>query len=127
GACDGGDKPGWGHLADAVVVRVGDEEIARRVHRQTPWGRELGGSCRTPISAKVICSGARNGGDDAGRVHLADAVVLSVGDEQIPCRVHLHTPWGPELSGGRRAAVSAEASCSAARNGGDDPGWGHLA
>ena len=36
------DYPAGRHLADAVVIVVSDEQVARRIHRYAPCGTELG-------------------------------------------------------------------------------------
>src|SRR5207248_161551 len=62
----GRDDPSWAYLADAVVVGVGDEEVAGVVHRQPPdVDREVGGRRRRRRGARWP-GASRPGPDPAG-------------------------------------------------------------
>ena len=97
-------------LADAVIVGVGDEEVPAGVHARRHRAVQLGGGGRAAVAAVARGSVAGDGGDHAGSaIHLADAVVVSVGDEEVPGRVHRHALRGRQLGGGGLAAVPAVA------------------
>ena len=89
-AGDGGDHAGGKiHLADPVVVGVGDEEVPGGVHRDTCGVVQFGGGGLAAIAAVAWGPIAGDGGDHAGGViHLADPVVAGVGDEEVPGGVH---------------------------------------
>ena len=118
-ARDGGDRPGAIDPADAVVVSIGDIEVARPVHRHAIGIVETRLSCRAAIPAEPLLSRARNGGDRPGGIHLADAVVVGIGDVEVACAVHRHAIGQVETRLSCRAAVLAEPTTT--RNGGDRP------
>ena len=97
-------------MADPVVVRIGDVEVARLVHRHVIGVVELGRGGLTPVSAKAFRSRPRDGGARPRGVHLADPVVFRIGDVEVARPVH------------RQANRQVEQrSRSDAREGGDDP------
>ena len=84
GAGDGRDDPGVGrHPADAVVVGVGDEEVARGVHGDAGRGLELGGGRQAVVAEEAGSAGAGDRADVPARRDLADAVVVGVGNEKV--------------------------------------------
>src|SRR5262249_26338974 len=123
GAGDGGDQPRGGqHLPDAVVVRVGDEQVTCVIHCHAIGGTELGLCGRDAVAVVASCAGPRDGGDQPrGGQHLPDAVVVRVGDDQVPCVFHCHAIGGTELGLCGRDAVAVVASCAGAGHGGDQP------
>ena len=89
---------GGRHLADAVVVQVGNEQIAGGTHHHPVRIIQAGIGGRPSVpgvtSYKTILVGAAIAGqrcDEAGGVHLADEAVLRVGNQQIAHGVHRHT------------------------------------
>src|SRR5439155_1535808 len=96
------------HLAEPVVERIGEEQVARRVHRHFVGVVERGGGGRATIAAETRGAVARDGDDVAGGLdHLADAVVAGVGEEQVARRVQRHARGVVDRGGGGRAIVSA--------------------
>ncbi len=81
GEC-GDDAGGEVELADAVVVGVGEVEVGA-VCGEAVWGVDRGGGGGSVVSGEALCAGACDGGDDAGGVDFADAVVLRVGYVEI--------------------------------------------
>ena len=119
---DGDDACGGVHPADAVVVRIGDVQVARGIYRHTARTRQAGAGGRAAVAGKAMCATARHGGDDAfGGLHAADAAVARIGDEQVARGVHRHTLGEAQAGGGGGAAVAGEAPGAGARHGGDDP------
>ena len=72
------------HLADAVVVPVGDKEIAFSVHMYTLGIIQAGAGGRTPIPGKARFPIACYRRDRARGIHLTDAVIVHVYDVEIP-------------------------------------------
>src|SRR5262249_59841809 len=70
---------------------------------------------------------ACNGADQAGRSHLADAIVPTVSDEEITRSIHGYSIWLAQLGRRRRTAVTAEPGAAIACNRADDTGRSHLA
>ena len=119
------------HLADAVVERIGDIEIARPVHRYA-LGRAEPRRCRCRRAAVAADAGSpasREGGDiPRGSIHLADAVVIRIGDIEVARPIHRQAVGAVELRRCRRGAVAAEAGNSSSRHRGDiTRGSSHLA
>ena len=118
----GDDASGVIHLADAIVATVGDEEVPGGVHRDTQGAVQLGGGGRTVIAeVGAVAPPAGDGGDRAGGViHLADPIVGSVGDEDVPGGVRRDTLGPVQLGGGGRTVIAGVAGGSIAGNGGND-------
>ena len=75
------------HLADAIVVGVGNIDVAAGVHGHAGGRIEQRASGRAAIAAKALRTGAGNGADQAFQIHFENHVVAGVGDEQISSRV----------------------------------------
>src|SRR5262249_44692712 len=77
------------HLADAVVARVLDEDVAAVFHGHRVGPPQLGGG-RGPAVAAVAGGIVTGDRDDVARGlhHLADDVVARVRDEEITVGVH---------------------------------------
>ena len=58
-----GDRSRGVHLADPVVARIGDVEVARSVYRHARGEVQLGLDRRTAVSAEPFFSSARDGVD----------------------------------------------------------------
>ena len=120
-----------GNLADPVVARVGDEQVAAGIHGDSSsrlavgWGEaKFRGSGRTIVAAvaRNVIPG-RGGNEVRGRVDLADGVVAPaaprVGDEQVAAAVHGDSPRISEFRGGGRTIVAAAAVAAISGHGGD--------
>src|SRR5204862_5439479 len=71
-------------LADAKVVRVGDEEVAGRIEGDVHGGVELGRRGRAAVTRETTgAAGTRHRADLARRSDLADDAVAAVGDEEV--------------------------------------------
>ena len=119
---EGGDIARRGiHLADAVVIRIGDIEVARPVHRHAVGAVELRRCRRGAVAAEAAeRPGPRHRGDAArGSVHLADALVVRIGDVEVARPIHRHAHWGVQPRRCCRAAVAADAGNSSSRHRGD--------
>ena len=107
--------------AHAMVVGVSDVDVARRVDCNAYWIVECRARARAAVAAEVLCSGARDRGDDArARDPQAHAIVVGVRDVDVARRVNGDALRIAERGARARAAVAAEARCSGARNRGDD-------
>ncbi len=71
----GADDAGRRNLADAVIIIVSDEKVARGIHCHTIWNIKLGRRGRSAIAAEALRSISRYRADDASRCDLADAVI----------------------------------------------------
>src|SRR5580700_3403860 len=75
-------------LADALVVGIGDVDIAGTVDRDSHWVIELGAGGGSAVAGRAYRAVARDRSDGAGGVDLADAVVVRVRNIQIAGNVH---------------------------------------
>src|SRR5438034_7149401 len=80
-----------------------------------------------PVAAEADGSISRDCRDDARRVNLADASVITIGNVQITGGVHRDPSWGSQTRVCRQAPVPAEAVRSISRDRGDDAGGNNLA
>jgi hypothetical protein len=105
GARDGADPPVRAHAADAVVVLVGDEELALAAHGHACRVVQLCLGGRATVAREPSDAGARDGGDRAVRIDAPDAVVGGIGDEHVAVAVDRDA--GRILQGrrGRRGAI----------------------
>ena len=123
-AGDGDDVAGrLHHLADAIVVAFGDEEVAAGVHGHAVRVVEFGGGGRPAVAAVAEGAGAGDGGDVAGGLdHFANAVVVGVGDEDVAAAVHGGPEGEVQRGRGGGAAVAVVAGAAGAGDRGDDRG-----
>ena len=126
-AGDRGDHPRTVHAANAVVPRVGDVEVARRVHPHAHWSGEFRVGGRAAVPAEAQGTSACQRCDHARRVHAANAVVPRVGDVEVARRVHPHAAGKIKLCAGCRATVPAPAPLARTRHRGDHPRTVHAA
>ena len=96
------------NFADSHIVPIRYVEVPRRIHRNF-FRRNACGDGRTTISAIEGAARSRNGGDRAGRVHLAYAVVLKIRDVDVPCTIQRDTGWQVQHSRNGWTAVTTEA------------------
>src|SRR5208282_882083 len=129
-ACDGDDVAGrLDHLTDRVVVRVGDEQVARGVDGDGVGGVQHGCSCGPVVAAVTSFAVTGDGDDVAGRLdHLTDSVVETVGKEHVAGGVDGDAAGAVQLGGGRGAVVAAVTSFTVTCDGDDVAGrLDHLA
>ena len=108
------------HLPDAVVLGVGDVQIADRVDRDADGRVEVGRRARDPVAVVARRARPGDGIDDAARGrHLPHAVVARVGDVEIARSVHRHAPRAVELRRRGLAAVTAVSAHACAGDGRD--------
>src|SRR5436853_332324 len=81
-ARDGVDHSPLGHLSDALVITIGDEEVTGGIHGHANRTAELGRCGRASVPAITTCSVARNGTNHSSRADPADTIVSGFGDEQ---------------------------------------------
>src|SRR5262249_40977726 len=105
----GSDGAGRIHLADTIITRIADEEVAGTIHRQPRGIIQLRTDGRPAIPAEALCAIARHGGDDSGRVHLADAFVTLIEDKEVAEIIRRDPLGGIQLRVNSRTAVAAKA------------------
>src|SRR5262249_44100509 len=108
-----------GELANALVVRVGDVQVAIGCDLDAVRPIELRGFGRAAVAAEAAHAGAGEGVDGAVRLHDADGVVHGVGDVQRAVRRDGDVARRVELRLCRRTAVSRVTRCPGANDGGD--------
>jgi hypothetical protein len=72
-----------GDFADAVIVRIGDEDVSAAIDCDSGWSVELRGNCWSVVAGKAFDSCSSDRGDDSGRSDFANDVIVRVGDEKI--------------------------------------------
>ena len=122
-----GDHPRSIHLADAVVGTIGDVQVARAVQRHVGGEVQLRRRGLAAVPAVAGRPVSRHRGDIPRRVHLADAVVVSIGDVQVARAVQRHACGGVQLRRHGCAAVPVVAAHPVSRHRGDIPRGVHLA
>ena len=73
-----------------LFLGIGDVEIAGSVNRHPLGPPSNALDRRAAVSAETPFPGARDGGDDPGGIHPADAVVVGIGDVDITGAIHRH-------------------------------------
>jgi hypothetical protein len=113
-------------FTDAVIsIKV---DIAIAVKNNSIWMKYIRARGRAAVAAEAAAAGPRHRRDDAGaRLHPPDAVIKTVGDENIATAVHRHSTWfvqsrirgeAPVTSIATHASI---ASRTTSRHGRDDP------
>ena len=99
------------HLPDALAVAVCNEDVSRTIHRHTTGAPQAGAGGRTGVAGKAARanSSPSNGGDDAGGVHLPDALVLAVSDKDVSRTIHRQTAWVRQAGAEGGTSVAAKA------------------
>ena len=105
-------------LPDLAVGGVGDVQTPARVHRHAEWFIEQGLRGQSPVAGRAEAfSDPGHRRDDATRQgHLADHVVVRVGDIEIAARVHRHPLRKVEPGAGGRPSVARKARFPSARH-----------
>src|SRR5207253_2708541 len=127
GAGVGRDGATGGDLADAVVLRVRDVEVAGGIEGHAAWADELRGGRGAAVAREALRTGAGVGRDDAAGGDLPDAVVLTLRDVEVAGGIEGHADGFVELRGGRGAAVACETHRTCAGVGRDGAVGGDLA
>ena len=84
GSCNRGDDArGEVEFADAVIVGVGEVEVAGGVEGEALGGVECGGDGGAIVAREALCAGAGDSADLAEGVDFADVVVGCLGDVEI--------------------------------------------
>src|ERR1019366_9345319 len=96
------------NLADAMVVLVGDVQVAGGIHGDACGIVQLGAGGRAVVAAEACRPTSGHGRDHAVR-NLADAMVVLVGDVQVAGGIHGDACGIVQLGAGGRAVVAAEA------------------
>ena len=103
-----------------MIVRLGDVEITLGVHDNADGVVKLRLRGRSAVAGLAEDPIAGHGGNDAGGVvHLAEAVVLAVCEEDVAGGVHCHRHWVVYRRGGGRSAVAPVVSETVSDNGVD--------
>ena len=118
-ARDGRDDSAGHPFAHAVVLRVGDIDVARRIHGQPLRPAELSAGSRAAVTRGARGAGARENGDHAVGRHAAHHVVERVGDIDVTGAIHRHAQRRVELSAGSRAAIAGPADPAVSCHGGN--------
>ena len=93
------------HFADAAVAHVGDDNVAICIDRHGVWLKEARVASVPIDKATIMLRRASERGDSAVWCHLADAVVVRVGDDDVALCINRHAVWRIEL---RVASVPIE-------------------
>lgn len=97
-------------LADAVVVRIGDIDVAAAVYKESPWGVERrlgrGGVVDKKTGGGVLASNCCN---DAGTIDTAYAIIAGIGDINNVA-AHKNGRWCVEFGRRRLASVAGESA-----------------
>ena len=99
---NGGDGARGVHLTDAMAVLFGDEEVSRLIHRHAAGETQVQGGAGRGTSVTGVPTPPGDGGDDARGVHLADALVAPVEDEEVSRLIHRDTSGGTQAGVGGR-------------------------
>jgi len=129
-ARDRRDVPTAINLPNPMIARIGDVDVARRIHGQATWPIQLCVLSRTTIPAKSGRSRPRDGRDHEriiSPLDAADPMVRRIRDEQIPTGVEGEATRRPELRLVRRPIVARESVDSRPHDRCDDPIPTHLA
>ena len=78
------------HLADDVVTRIRNEQVAGGVHRHASRDHSIPHWSPRPRRRSNLIPVARHCGDNPVGAHLADAVVTGIRNEQVAGGVHRH-------------------------------------
>ena len=124
---EGADGAVRRHLADPVVERVGDVEVACGIDRHALRPVQLGVDGRRAVAAVSGQAGARHRRDGAIGRDPADHVVARVGDVQVARGVEGQAGRPVELRGRGGAAVARISGHSCSREGADGAVRGDLA
>src|SRR5439155_1474436 len=109
-------------LENSLVVSVRDVQIPARIQPDTGWAVEARARRRPAIAHEGGAAIARHGGDDpCRRGNLANSVVATIRDVEIPARIQRDTAWVDEARACRRTAIAREGGVAIARHGGDAP------
>ena len=121
---DRGDDTGRFHnLADAVVIGIGDEEIAIGIDADSHRIIKIAIRGGHAIAVKACASVTGNRDDGAGGLeHLTDAMVVPVSDEEIAIMIDGHTRWVIEVGIGGGDPITVVACASVTGDGDDDSG-----
>src|SRR5262249_20669670 len=124
GAGDGGDDAGrFDHLADAMVVGIGDVDVAAAIDGHPGGVVQHGGGRGTAVAGVAGDTVTGDGDDLAGRFdHLADAAVGRIGDVDVAGAIHGDVRRPRQLGGGRDLAVAVVAGGAVAGQGDDAAG-----
>ena len=120
------DHPGRCHLADGLIVSVGDIDIPAAIYRHAGRSVELRGTACSIVASRAAGCQARQRGHHPTGCHLADRIVVLICDIDVPTAVHRH-PGRKVESGILANAIAAAAGERLARQGSDHPGGCHLA
>src|SRR5580704_5981377 len=108
-------------LTDALVVGIGDVDIAGTVDRDSHWVIKLGAGGGPEVAARAYCTVARDRSDGAA-ADLADAIVVRVRNVEVAGNVHCDAVGAIKLGAGGGSAVAAGACRTGARHRGDSTG-----
>ncbi len=106
-------------LADHVVGRARDEQVARRINGDAEWA-QFGVRRRSAVAAVAGRAVAGDGEDVAGRLdHLADSVVAVVGNKYVAHGVNGNAVVKIQLGVSRGSVVAAVTGDAVAGDGDD--------
>src|SRR6058998_581937 len=108
----GGDDSVRIDLADAPVACIRNVDVPRRIHRHAGRKKELSAGGRAAVAGESREYRAGHGGDDTGRVHLADAAGFR--EVQVTRGVHRYSERAKERRAGGRDSIRGEILISVA-------------
>ena len=126
-SCHRGNIAGGIHLANAMVVPIGDVDVAQAIRRHVFGERELRLNRRPIVSAIAPLPGSCHRGNVTRGIHFADAVIAGIGNVEVARIIHRHAAGVVKLRLDCRAAVPAVTPLSGSRYRGDDAPCIHLA
>ena len=97
------------YFTNAVVMRVGDVNVAVGVHGHAVGRVEHCAAGRRAIAAKALRAASSNCAHQAIHIHFEDAVVVRIGDEQVARRIEGHSSRHGKRDVGRLGRVCRSA------------------
>ena len=115
------------HLADAVIALIRNKQIARTVQRYTCGIAQPCDRSRPAVAQKGTDTVTGHGGDRSAAVHLADALIALIRNEQIAGTVQRYSEGIPQACARSRPAVTAKSGHTVTAHRGDCSAAVHLA
>ena len=108
-----------GHFADAVVGRIGDVDIPKRIDGDPVRERHSGGGGWTAVSAEACNTVAGDCLNGAAGADFSNATVPTVGDVEVASGVESQAGWCGQACVAGGAAIAAEPRVAGACDQGD--------
>src|SRR5262249_508088 len=110
GAGERGDGPVRGDLADAAVAFIGDVDVPLAIDGHANRVAQRSGCGQAPLTEETPGALARDGADAVvRRIHLANDIVVTVGNVDVALAVHGNAAWVAQPCIGGSPQVAREA------------------